>query len=141
MGIKIGTDIQPRSGLWYNIGSRMGVLFFTIGCRNILRFLVFCGCFHACLIPKIATYCYFVLSVLHLSGKALRSLFFVIISSILYICEANSWMVRIVTLGQSISFKTLKWESLVTMYSASAATAQSTNLLSSISRSIKPKCI
>ncbi|MBQ7280181.1 MAG: hypothetical protein IJR13_05625, partial [Bacteroidales bacterium] len=21
----IGTDIQPRSGLWYNIGSRMGI--------------------------------------------------------------------------------------------------------------------
>ena len=59
----IGTDILPRSSLWYNIGSRMGVLFFTIGCRNILRFLMFCGYFHTHLMLKIAIYCDFILSV------------------------------------------------------------------------------
>ena len=36
--------------------------------------------------------------------------------------------------GQSMCLRMLKWVSLVTMYSASAATAQSTNLLSSTSQ-------
>lgn len=43
------------------------------------------------------------------------------------------------TLGQSIIFSMLKCLSLVTMYSASDATAQSTNLLSSTSWVIKLK--
>ena len=37
----------------------MGVLFFTIGCRNILRFLLFCGSFYISSTKKIATYCDF----------------------------------------------------------------------------------
>ena len=63
----------------------------------------------------------------------------VCIMAYIAICEAKTSNVIMDILGQSISFKILKCESLVTMYSAPAATAQSTNLLSSASCSISPK--
>ena len=59
----------------------------------------------------------------------------------LFSCMANSLMAMTVSFGQPICLGMLKWVSLVTMYSASAATAQSTNLLSSGSASISPKWI
>ena len=55
------------------------------------------------------------------------------------ICLTNSLIAMTVILGQTVCLRMLKCESLVTMYSASAATAQSTNLLSSGSASISPK--
>ncbi len=54
-------------------------------------------------------------------------------------CFRNSLMVMMLSFGQSMCLRMSKWVSLVTMYSASAATAQSTNLLSSASASISPK--
>ena len=53
----------------------------------------------------------------------------------------KSWSLITEIFGHGVSCKILKWLSLVTMYSASAATAQSTNLLSSKSSLISSKWI
>ena len=71
----------------------------------------------------------------------------VIISSILqlfvdyYIKATNSLSLIMVSLGHETVLKTSKCLSLVTMSSASAAIAQSTNLLSSGSSVIRPKTV